>query len=947
MKLRLYSLMASVLMASGMATAQVSQNTESATERMYDYLLDGDREVKTTAPLADGYLPFGAGYANIAIGSDIKTQKHTNVSNSDTWLGHDTLEPGMDYCYMVSKGVTGSARDAGVVYYAYFSKSQFKIVKYDVLKEQVTAKSDAMSYGSEQMYDFTDTQFIEELRDRSKFDPINNWVANDTRRNEVFQSFVDLNTLDYNNDGTSDLMLMLGTTLYIINGNDLTVIDKQVWDDWNIVSPASVVYDFNGDGIDDYLSLHTRRYDDGVRGEHQSSVVGGLLLSSRDAQGKVSFNFSKKSMKIADLAEAKHSCLRTTLSMCLVYPEGKEHAPRLAVATNDLVANSSKFEDNYINHYLFEQQLTMLDFSAEKLCTTESDWYTSLGYQRRTDTAQYQDGRVIVKKYYRQRPYFFGRPALSAAFAQGYEKPQRILWIDNIMTFNTTDNVFEDEFSISARHAEVCSESTYGRFDRIVGGQVAVINGYYAEEAKQGVESFVVLVAGSKDRNDIGTCIDDYDWEDVNYYVTAINPSMTDLGYWGYWPSSKSVLCYKPLSVTSTSADAGMKIELVDQRAVASTPIINHVLSAAPYDADNVKSMGKTTVNFGDDTNIGFNLSANSFGAYADESLGACSFLKMTTRQSVVKAWNDVRGNTVSRTDMSSVDNVTGQDYVLYNYFPADRFTYRITACPSAPDLVGSEFSLVKAQGDHIYLDAMTVNQFNAMVKGTPCPQITNDVLRHTAGQIDSYVSGYNDSDSIMAAYGIDRTDCLGVSGDIERATLNDDESVTAEYGQYLYIDESQPFTFGNAVSFAPGMKEWSFDNDGNATFDWTQSTTLNRNSSVTCTLPMAETNPTYNGTYRMVWYKYTIDGTEGKPAQSFMVVNYYVCTGGNAYMAKGNIDSFDTTDITGIDDDKTIESVKYFDTTGREIAQPTQGMYMKVTTYTDGTRDTKKLMAR
>ena len=81
------------------------------------------------------------------------------------------------------------------------------------------------------------------------------------------------------------------------------------------------------------------------------------------------------------------------------------------------------------------------------------------------------------------------------------------------------------------------------------------------------------------------------------------------------------------------------------------------------------------------------------------------------------------------------------------------------------------------------------------------------------------------------------------------------------------------------------------------------------------------------------------------------MVVNYYVTASSTLEeQAKEYLDDynpFDHQGIDGIDADKTVESVKYFDNTGREIAQPAHGMYMKVTTYNDGTRDTKKLMAR
>ena len=48
---------------------------------------------------------------------------------------------------------------------------------------------------------------------------------------------------------------------------------------------------------------------------------------------------------------------------------------------------------------------------------------------------------------------------------------------------------------------------------------------------------------------------------------------------------------------------------------------------------------------------------------------------------------------------------------------------------------------------------------------------------------------------------------------------------------------------------------------------------------------------------------------------------------------------------ITTIDDDKQVSGVKYYNLAGVESAEPQQGVNIKVTTYSDGTRSSEKII--
>ena len=167
MKIRLFSFMASALMAPTMGTAQVTQDTDSATERMSDILLQGNREVKAQEPFAAKcWLPFGPDCVNYASDSDITTELHSSATGTNTKTDGNTISTDVDYVYTISKGVTGKPNEVGVIYYGFFSKTQFQIVKYDSSTKMVT-KSAVMNYGTDEMCDFTNGSFLGYLRRRT------------------------------------------------------------------------------------------------------------------------------------------------------------------------------------------------------------------------------------------------------------------------------------------------------------------------------------------------------------------------------------------------------------------------------------------------------------------------------------------------------------------------------------------------------------------------------------------------------------------------------------------------------------------------------------------------------------------------------------------------------------------------------------------------------------
>ena len=57
------------------------------------------------------------------------------------------------------------------------------------------------------------------------------------------------------------------------------------------------------------------------------------------------------------------------------------------------------------------------------------------------------------------------------------------------------------------------------------------------------------------------------------------------------------------------------------------------------------------------------------------------------------------------------------------------------------------------------------------------------------------------------------------------------------------------------------------------------------------------------------------------------------------AYVAQAGF-----TNINELNNNKTVANVRYFNVTGQEMAQP-EGVTIKVTTYTDGTTSTAKIV--
>lgn len=954
--------MATMFMAASIASAQ-SYQADEASERISDKLLAGNREVSTTQPIAsNSYLPFGTEYANFLPGNDYYNMYVSRSSYNMGTVASGNVKPDFDYLYVVSHGISNNPNELGVVYYVFYSKSQYQIVKCNTTTNTVMMKSDVKSYTFAEISNFTDKSFYGPLREKSgsDWDIFNAWAANDTRRNEVFQSLVDLNTMDYNNDGIDDLFLMAGTTLHIFNGKDLSPIETKFWVNDTNLSPSSVVYDFNGDGVNDYLcmSIYSR-----MANSNDSTVVeGGIYASVLDAQGNVSYKYSKKKMLSKDIDNNENfkSALRATMNMCLVYPEGKNNAPKLAFAVSTVrdYGTTKKTADvnqtSWHYYYYFCQQLTVVDFASDMIDSEETNWYSAAGHENRNILCQdlYEKLSGICSYYNRRRPFLFGKPALATAFAHGYNKPQSIFWIDGVYDYNNTDRKFTETYSLAKKY--VLDNTGGENFDRIVGGQVVTITGNDAADALNGNEAFALVLAESKGKDDNGAWNEDWDWQDHCFLMGNVHYDET--GGWSYTITSNTVNGTPAISITKINKDKGMQVELVDKKAVVSNPIINYVVSAAPYVAGDVAKYGSTTVKHSQTSGASSTQSyTNAYGGYVEGNASALGVLKISTRFSVTKSWAQSSGSTVSCGGSNSTGNSTGSDYVVFNYFPADRYTYVVKSCPSAPSLEGTTFCLMKARDNELRQGGLTVDEFNELVEGSSCPQITEEVLKHTTGDVSTYAYGSKNEASIRKAFGIGDDDFLRISDSKSQLSNNIDEGMELNFSNGGSHSESESFKVDNSVNFSVGHYTWMFGGSTGATSSetssWSQSTSWNDSYSVSSTLPKINNPENNQYEYCMVWYKYNMKDDEGNPGQSFMVVNWYITSRNlnQEASAKGNLFDFDneTTGIDGVDNDKTVESVTYFDATGRVLLAPTKGLCMKVTTYTDGTKQTTKVMKK
>lgn len=930
MKPRFLFIISAMLMAATSVSTSAQKHTLADTiaarSRMVKTLLgENPGPVQAEVPYKDNdYMPYSAETPNLIIGN-----KYTNyLLQLDQSAPMQAQESGKanyyhsDYYYVASHGCT-SAKSYGVMFYVEFTKSQFQIVRCST-RDGEQKRSGIFFYNtsvSQEAPDFTEKSYLEPLREKTtaNMDIVNNWVSNDTRRNEIFQSFIDLNTMDYNDDGIDDLMLVVGNTLHIIDGSTLEEIaKKQITTDVDC-SPSSVVYDFNDDGIDDYLCMiaHTSDY------ANQTDLkFDGVIAASKYADdGTLSYSLVDKTMSAADLASGSGKTMRGTMAMQLVYPESRWQAPMLAIAVTDCRYNGIQFSDTIKNDttklnlgatldankldtlssgyniiYLFDEYLSMVNISSAAIGQPVDNWYRVDAKKNeeircnRTTNSGYLFGHCED----RRRPFLFGRPALSGAFTDGWDNPQQIFWINSVYGYNPNTKAFSQAYVMPNQHDWQTYNNDNG-FDRIVGGQIESVrttNGF-----SEGKEAFAFISAESKNQYDKGTLYDDFDWADSNYKFGAL------------WRASKTSdwTLVTPYTLSADSArfaialgkiakDKGAKMKLISSEVTCSNPIISYVLAAPPY----VKGLTTSTgsVMFSQSSSE----SASETKAYTEcagggtedgKQLNILSLLKIGTRKSLTKSWSNSTSQTISSGEERASGTSAGIDYVVFNYMPADLFTYEITECEAVPEMVGTKFHLTKVRDAGIMQKGMPVSEFNAMVEGTTCPQIKSDVLSHTVGYVGSYHKGLYNESAIRKAFNVADSDYFRISQVVAVPEESATERITLSYGKGGSESYSEATHTDVALAFSLGPIEWSFgrfswmdkwidkDKKGDPTSwdnSWSQTKSWNNSYSITAVLPNV-TNPSTNYyTYCLVWYQHRVKNADGQSdSQNYMVANWYV----------------------------------------------------------------------
>ena len=925
---------------SALAQKPTLADTIASRAKMVRILLgENPGPVQAEAPYKDGqYMPFSVEMPNVINGNKFTNylmQMGQSPSMQEQETGVETFFTSYDYKYVASHGCT-SPQSYGTMFYVGFTESKYIIVKCDTHDNNKQTRSGFYFYNSNQgceVPDFREKSYLEPFREQTTkdMDMVNNWVSNDTRRNEIFQGFIDLNTMDYNGDGVDDLFLLLGNTLHIFDGVKLTqIFSKTITTDVDC-SPSSVIYDFNGDGINDYLCMvaHTNNFS-----AETALNFDGAIVASKYDNDALTYNIVDKKMNAADVSSGENKTLRATLKMGLHYPDGRFKAPKVAMAVTEarfdhyiirdslrkdsvlsytlpndsvkklinsmlnrndsltskedyhLTKNDSLLHDSILGScdyiYTFDQYLTMVDVSSSTVDKSDDVWYRADARKNqsilcnRTTDAGYFFGHAAD----RRRPFLFGRPALCSAFTDGWDNPQQIFWGNNVYNFNATTKEFSCTYEIPNKHDYYSSDEG---FDRVVGGQIEAIrtsNGF-----NEGKEAFAFILSTSYNRYDKGTIYDDYDWADGKYQLATLWRPTKDSN-WTY------DICYTlaqngnepmTLAMGKIAKDKGAKVKFISSEVTCSNPIISYVLAAPPYVKGLTKNTGsvmfsQTKSESASETQA----TTESSGGGAEVSMELLKWLKISTRLSFTKSWSNSTTQTISSSEERASGTSEGIDYVVFNYMPADLFTYEITECDADKELVGTKFNLTKVRDAGIMQKGMPVTEFNDMVAGTTCPQITSDVLPHTVGYVGSYRNGlYKDAD-IRKAFNVADSDYFRYSQVVSVPAESATEELTLSYGKGGSESYSESTNTDVTVSFSIGMSEWKFGGGGSYTHSWgdswTQLKTWNNSYSISATLPNVYNPDANHYTYCLVWYQHRVKNSDDESDnQNYMVANWYV----------------------------------------------------------------------
>ena len=909
-------------------------------------------DVITDEPIKDGsYMSFGPEYFNSLRGtSNTSYSLSPNYGVEPVQVKQNNLDPGFDYKYVLSKAVEGNPEECGVVYYVYFSKDQYRVIKYD-RRTGETTKSGLFSYSTAQVADLTNTDFIHQFRNmsNSKFDIFNgSWCSNNVRRNEVFQGLADLNTMDYDRDGYNDLFVVIGNSLTIFSGKSGGPIDRvTIPSTSNNLSPASVVCDLNGDGIDDYLCISI----DSKNNDKSSIDFNGVFFGSKREGDRIAYTKVNKTMKASDLASGDDKTYRGTLSLKPFYPNGRTGGVKLAMAVTELEESSHV---DYTTDYFFYTCLSIIDVSSDYIGESSGDWY-NVEHKERSGVLAYRHGVNWHCGHYcdRRSPFLYGRPALCTAFVDGYDSPQQIFWIGRIYKYtgSISDGSPKYEmtqvFEMPDKHEKDYEPIRGGLsgFDRVVGGQIEAVQ--TAAQYKSGNEIFAFVRAEAYDHFDDNYFTDwswDYDWIDINYKLCSL---VKKDGSWTLAP----LVDYKddsntPITLTKMEATKGMQLELVNKEVTYCTPIISHVLCAPPHNKDKEITTGSMSYSFTDSQTESVSRSlSNTIGGSISSQFELLPILKVSTTKSVSNSWSDTSSESMGMSQTRGTSSDCGQDLVVFNYLLADKFVYRIVDCEADDGMVGNKITLLKTRASGYMQCTKTVDKFNQLVAGSSCPQITPEMLKHTVGDDKSYPYGSDRTEDMFQVYEGPNDSIISYS---VFACKNDvsNESVALSISRSSSQGTGKSTSIQSSLSFNLSGSGWPISVSANANTgkseSWSHTTTMSTTQSVSATLPKMAPDSVNTRRYRLVYYKHYVPGNS--TTKSFMIANWYVSGLPNAN--KSQEPEFDGR-MDGDRWGKKVDRVEYFDPRGCQHIAPIHGMNIKVTHYTDGSKHTERFMNR
>ena len=443
----------------------------------------------------------------------------------------------------------------------YFKWTLYKRVAgmSDVNKVALTEDLSGRTLGGGKANDFVENyDFMKMIRHNTKrtkgYDPINGYVSNNVRRNEIFQSMATMETCDWNGNGTEDVYVVAGGKVTIFDGNTLDKLAQFDIDGINSgteVSVSAVAGDFRQNGqkevlvmclaVDPVTKNEKSDYSD-EKGVHGVKAIALLIPNGEKTP-------VYRDIKTSDLtANKKIINSHPTISIESFYPDGSKRKPMLAVATNVLAYDNKNNKNINFHHTL---SLFDVDFARR-----ESLW---IWYSRQSQ----KDYKTIAIASYQtfisvqDRPFYFGRPALKQAFIRGADAPAYLFWNSAVYNYNKAEKNLNTSVSIDVPKSENRKGSDNAQFDHVIGGNVATVScPKNPDDMVNGRESLVFPYSGSYYISD-GTIHIDHDWKDAFYGMYRISMKENNTGFYLHDGPHFSIYDNSPINVVTFATEAG------------------------------------------------------------------------------------------------------------------------------------------------------------------------------------------------------------------------------------------------------------------------------------------------------------------------------------------------------------------------------------------------------